>query len=155
MPNYYKLSSTVHNSVSGDFISDCIKQEVYEFCVNSSKRLANFRLMKPGDVCWTRIKQGKTYNDTDQVWRLDIVSQSAQVQQVKLKDVLMWKHKADCDKIGEDPESYESCMYLTGKWTYEGTFGEMSTLSKSIFNKRAFPRTAIRLDEPISFSRSI
>ena len=155
MPNYYKLSSIVHNSVSTDFINECIKKGIYEFCVNSKTRVANFKQIKPGDVCWTRIKNGKKGNDTDPIWRLDIISVSSEIVEVKYKDVLMLKHKYNRDGVEEDPEMIEKCMYLKGNWTYEGTFGEMSTLSKNIFNKSAYPRTAIKLDETICFSRCI
>jgi len=153
MTNYYKISSIVHNSVSTDFIKECIQKGIYEFCVNSKTRVNNFRQIKPGDVCWTRIKNGKKGSDRDPIWRLDISSVSSQIEEVKCKDVLMLKHKYNCDGEEEDPEMIEKCMYLKGNWTYEGTFGEMTTLSKNIFNKSAYPRTAIKLDETICFSR--
>jgi hypothetical protein len=151
----YKVSSSVHNSVSADFIKECIQKGIYEFCVNSKTRVNNFKQINPGDICWTRIKTGRKGTDKDPIWRLDVISVSSEIEEVKYKDMLMWKHKADFDKIGEDPEIIEKSMYLKGNWTYEGTFGEMTTLSKSIFNKPNYPRTAIKLDESIYFDRSI
>ncbi len=152
MPTFYKLSSSVHNSVSSDFIHECIQKGIYECCVNSKGRIANFRQIKPGDICWTRIKTTKKGIETDAIWRLNIDSVSSEIHDVRLKDALMWKHKSDCDS--SDPERIEKYMYLNGIWTYEGTFEEMTTQSKSIFNKAAYPRTAIKLDENINFSRT-
>ena len=154
MPTFYKLSSSVHNSVSADFINECIQKGIYECCVNSKGRVANFRQIKPGDVCWTRIKTARKGVETDAIWRLNIDSVSSEIQELKLKDALMWKHKTDGDQVKYDPESIEQYMYLKGKWTFEGTFEEMTPLSKSIFNKPAYPRTAIKLDESIHFSRT-
>ena len=154
MANYYKVSSTVHNSVSTDFINECIQKGIYECCVNSKVRVNNFRQIKPGDICWTRLKTEKKGVDTDAIWRLDVLSVSSEIHDVQFKDMLMWKHKAECDKVDENPENYEKCMYLTGNWTYEGTFGEMTYFSKNVFNKPAYPRTAIKLDKLLSFSNS-